>query len=74
MKAEPYNPHRWRAMLNIFIKLTVGITLAIVALIVALVLFKLVIFAAILAAIVLGGLFLFNFFRRASAGNSLSPR
>ena len=74
MKAEPYADRHWRAMLNVFIKLTVGITLAIVAVIVALVLFKLVIFAAILAGIVLGGLFLFNFFRRATVGNSLSPR
>lgn len=61
-------------MLNIFIKLTVGITLAIVAVIAALVIFKLVIFAAILAGIALGGLFLFNFFRRSTVGSSLRSR
>ena len=61
-------------MLNIFIRLTLLIALGIVALVVALIVFKVVIFAAIVAAVVIGGLFVFNFLRRSSAGSSLNTR
>ena len=61
-------------MLNIFIRLTLIITLGIAALIVALFLFKVVIFAAIVAAVVLGGLFAFNFLRRATVGSAIRPQ
>ena len=61
-------------MLNTFIRLTLVIALGLVALFVALIIFKVVFFAAIVAAIVIGGLFAFNFIRRASAGSSLNIR
>lgn len=61
-------------MLHIFIRLTVIIALGIAALFVAMLLFKVVIFAAIVAAVVVGGLFVFNFLRRSTAGSSLHTR
>ena len=50
--------------LSIFLKLTAVIAIGIVLLFVAGILLKIVVVAAIGAAVVLGGLFLYNFFRR----------
>ncbi|GAC1392710.1 MAG: hypothetical protein NVSMB31_11170 [Vulcanimicrobiaceae bacterium] len=63
-------------MLNVFIRLTLLLTLGIAALIVALFVFKVVIFAAIVAAVVIGGLFVVNFLRRgrSTVGSPLSTR
>jgi hypothetical protein len=47
-----------------FIRLTLAIAAGIVAIILAFVVLKVVIVAAIFAAIVVGGLFLYNLFRR----------
>ena len=53
-------------MLTLFLRLTAIVAIALVVLVVAAFLLKIAILAAIVAAIAIGGLFLYNLFRRRS--------
>jgi hypothetical protein len=53
-------------MLTLFLRLTVVVAIAIVALVVAAFLLKIAVIAALIAALVVGGYFVYNFFRRRS--------
>ncbi|HVN69144.1 MAG TPA: hypothetical protein VMU38_05810 [Candidatus Binatia bacterium] len=53
-------------MLTLFLRLTAVVAIALVVLVVAAFLLKIAVLAAIVAAIAIGGLFLYNLFRRRS--------
>ncbi len=54
-------------LLATFVRLTLLVAIGLVALFVAFLLLKVVFVAAVIAAIVVGGLFLYNLFRRRSS-------
>jgi hypothetical protein len=56
-----------KPLMATFIRLTLLVAIGLVALFVAFLLLKVVFFAAVIAAVVLGGLFLYNLFRRRSS-------
>jgi hypothetical protein len=54
-------------MLALFVRVTLLVAIALVALFIAWYLVRLVVVAAIIAALIVGGFFLYNFFRRLRA-------